>query len=129
VSVPGRARRGASWTALFLTLGTLLCCALPLLLVTLGLGSVVVAMTASAPWLVTLSQHKTWIFSVSALALALAGWALYRPGRSCPADPELARACAAADRWSRRVWWAAVLLWCGAAFVAYLLLPLRLAFE
>ncbi|MBW3549341.1 MAG: hypothetical protein KY442_00565 [Proteobacteria bacterium] len=122
-------KQGLSAVTLLFSLGTLLCCALPLLLVTLGMGSVVAAMTSTAPWLVTLSQYKGWMFAGSALTLALAGWALYRAGRSCPGDPVLAAACARADRWSRRVWLGSVLIWVGAAFVAFLWLPLRLAFS
>ena len=107
------------------SLGTLLCCALPLLLVTAGLGSAVAALTSTAPWLVTLSHYKAWTFAVSAAALVLAGWALYRPGRSCPTDPVLAQGCARTDRWSRRMWWGSIVIWAGAAFVAYLWLPLQ----
>ncbi|MEG3190960.1 hypothetical protein [Lysobacter sp. D1-1-M9] len=122
-----RHKQGLSALTLLFSLGTLLCCALPLLLVALGLGSAVAVMTSSAPWLVTLSQYKEWTFAGSALVLALAGWALYRPARSCPTDPVLASACARADRWSRRVWLGSVLIWAGAGFVAFLWLPLRLA--
>lgn len=43
---------------LFLSTGTLLCCALPILLVSLSLGAAVAATIDTAPWLVTLSQHK-----------------------------------------------------------------------
>lgn len=118
-----------SVVALLFSLSTLLCCALPLLLVTLGLGSVVAALTSSAPWLVTLSHYKASTFAASALVLAIGGYALYRPGRSCPADPELAQACRRADRWSRCIWWGAVVLWSFAAFVAYAWLPLRQLFS
>ena len=121
---PTRRRQGLSSLALVFSLGTLLCCALPLLLVTVGFGSAVAALTSTAPWLVTFSHYKVWTFAVSAAALVLAGWALYRPGRSCPTDPVLAQACARADRWSRRVWWGSIVIWAGAAFVAYLWLPL-----
>ena len=69
-------------TVTFLTLltstGTLVCCALPIMLVTLGLGSAVVGLTGAFPWLVTLSRHKAWVFAVSALLLAIGGWMLYR---------------------------------------------------
>lgn len=123
-----RGKQGLSAVTLLFSLGTLLCCALPLLLVTLGMGSVVAAMTSSAPWLVTLSQYRVWMFAGSALMLALAGWALYRSGRSCPSDPVLAAVCARADRWSRWVWLGSSLIWAVAAFVAFLWLPLRLAF-
>lgn len=124
---PGR-NRSVSSIALLFSMSTLLCCALPLLLVTIGLGSVVAAVTSNAPWLVTLSHYKVWVFAVSASILGLAGYSLYRPGRSCPADPMLAAACLRADRWSRRVWWTALLVWSVASFTAFVWLPLQQRF-
>lgn len=105
--------------------GTLLCCVLPLLLVTLGMGATVAALVSAAPWLVSLSHYKAWMFVVSAAGLLVAGLFLYRPGRACPADPALARLCARADRWNRRIHGAAAALWLIGAFAAYLLLPLQ----
>lgn len=111
--------------ALVLASGTLLCCALPILLVTLGMGATVGALVSAAPWLVALSQHKGWMFAISAAGLVAAGFFLYRPGRTCPTEPRLARLCAIADRWNRRVLALAGVLWVVGAFSAYLLLPLR----
>lgn len=110
---------------LFLSTGTLLCCAQPILLVSLGLGAAVAAMIDTAPWLVTLSQHKAWMFAGTGLLLVAGGGFIYRPGRACPTDPELAHACAMADRWNRRVWWFALSIWVIGTFMAYLWLPLR----
>lgn len=109
--------------ALFTTTGTLVCCAIPIALVTLGLGSVVVGMTNAAPWLISLTEHKSWVFGGSAFLLLIAGWTLYRSGRTCPTDPELARKCATMDRWNRRVYWTSVVLWIVGFVAAYLALP------
>ncbi len=126
----GRLKEGAvAFLTLFASAGTLICCALPVILVTLGLGTVVVGLTTTFPWLVTLSGYKEWVFIVSALLLATAGWALYRRGRSCPADPQKARLCSRLDRWNRRVYWAAVALWVIGFLFAYLLLPVTLFLE
>lgn len=111
--------------ALLLAGGTLVCCALPILLVTLGMGATVAAWVSAAPWLVTLSQYKGWMFAASGAALLGAAYVLYRPGRACPADPRLARLCAVADRWNQRVLALAGALWVLGAFAAYLWLPLR----
>ena len=116
--------RRLTWLALFATTGTLVCCALPIVLVTLGLGAAVAALTSAFPFLITLSQHKVWVFAVSALLLLAAGWALHRPGRACPTDPELGRACDRAMVWNRRIYWTAVVLWGVGFFAAYLALPL-----
>lgn len=121
---PGRV---PALVALFLSTGTLVCCALPILLVTLGLGALVAGAIDAAPWLVTLSQHKAWLFAGTAVVLATAGWLVYRAGRECPADPALAEACRVADRWNRRALWAAATVWAVGAFTAYAFLPLRQA--
>ncbi|MCZ6852739.1 MAG: hypothetical protein O7G86_02365 [Gammaproteobacteria bacterium] len=94
--------RNWGWVLLFTTSGTLLCCAIPIVLVSVGFGAVVASMATNLPWLITLSLYKGWMFSISGLLIALAAWAIYRPGRECPADPELAAACEQADIWNRR---------------------------
>lgn len=117
-----------SFATLLFSGGTLLCCALPILLVSLGLGAGVVYLTNTFPWLVVLSRHKIWTFAISGAFLLLTAWVIYRPGRSCPADPELARLCMKADRWNRRVLWLTVGVYGVGFFAAYLWLPLRQAF-
>jgi len=117
---------GLSWLTLFASGGTLICCALPIILVTLGLGATVAAFTSSFPLLVTIAQHKIWVFAGSGALLLLSGWLMYRPGRACPADPELGRLCDKTQVWNRRIYWTSVTLW-GIGFVAaYLALPLRI---
>jgi magnesium-transporting ATPase (P-type) len=123
---PGIKQAGLAWLTLFASTGTFVCCALPMALVTLGMGATVAALTSGFPLLVTLSQHKLWIFAISGALLALSGWLLFRPGRSCPADPALGRLCDRAQMWNRRVYWASVAVWGIGFFAAYLALPLRL---
>ncbi len=112
------------WLLLFTSTTTLLCCALPIMLVALGFGAVSAAMFSNFPFLVTLAHHKLWLFSGSALLLALAAWALYRPGRACPTDPVLVAQCESADRWNRRLFIIAAGLWVVGFTAAYLSLPL-----
>lgn len=118
--------RVITFFTLFSTTGTLVCCALPIILVTLGLGATVVAMTSAFPFLITLTQYKIWIFAFSALMLAVSGWMTYRPTRTCPSDEVLGRACATARKWNRRIYWMAVIIWSVGFFSAYLLLPIRI---
>ena len=115
-----------TWLTLFASTGTLICCALPIILVSFGFGATVAALTSSFPLLITLSLHKTWIFAFSGAMLALSGWLLYRPGRSCPTDPELARMCERARTWNRRIYWTSVIIWGLGFFAAYIALPLRI---
>jgi len=108
------------WIILFASTGTLLCCALPILLVSLGMGAVVAAMASNMPLLITLSLHKAWVFTGSGLLLLLGGWFLFRPGRACPIDPELAELCAKAYAWNFRLYWISVFIWCTGLFFAYI---------
>ncbi len=120
-----RREAGVSWLTLLASTGTLVCCALPIMLVTLGLGAAVVSLTSALPFLIVLSQHKVWVFAFSALMLAITAWTLYRAGRVCPADTATGELCRRAQRWNRRIFWSAVVIWVVGFSAAYLALPLR----
>ena len=120
---------GVTFFTLFTSTGTLICCALPIMLVTLGLGAAMAGLTSTFPWMVTLSQHKAWVFAGSGLLLALSGWMVYRPGRTCPADPKLAKLCTTMDKWNRRIVLSSATIWVIGFFTAYLALPLRIWIE
>jgi len=122
---PVAGERNITLITLFTSTGTLVCCAMPIIFVTLGLGSVVVSMTSAFPFLITLAKHKVWVFAASALMLAISGWLMYRPGRHCPSDPVLARKCATVQKWNQRIYWTSVVIWCVGFFAAFLALPLR----
>jgi hypothetical protein len=114
-----------SWLALLASSGTLLCCALPILLVSLGFGAVVATLTTSLPILVTLAEYEAWMFSVSALLLGITAWTLWIRPQQCPSDPHLAARCAQAGVWNRRVFWMAGVVWMVGLTATYLLLPIR----
>ncbi len=111
------------WLILFASTTTLVCCALPIILVTVGLGAVSAALFSNLPFLVDLVRLKIWFFSGSFMLLALAAWALYRPGRTCPTDPVLAQKCAAADRWNKRLVSGSASVWAVCFAAAYLAIP------
>src|SRR5947209_9385039 len=84
-----------SYLSLFTSLGTLLCCALPSLLVLLGLGATVASVLSEAPWLVAMSHHKDWVFFVAGALIsgnfvyvyAIAPKLQAKNGACDPADP------------------------------------------
>ncbi len=105
-------------------MATLLCCAVPALLVLLGFGTTVAALVSAAPWIVVLSRNKAWVFV--AAGLLILGSRLYVrfvvskvvvDGASCP--PALSRA-------TRAAWWTSVVVYSVGLFIAYLLGPLFL---
>src|SRR3984893_8240635 len=68
-----RAKRAAllNYFSLFSSFSTLICCALPSVLVLLGMGTTVASLLSAAPWLVSLSRHKIWTFSIAGALIAM----------------------------------------------------------
>lgn len=85
---------------------TLLCCALPALLVSIGAGAAVVSVVTVVPQLVWLSEHKLLLFALAGFMLVLSGISSYRNRNApCPADPVKARSCLRLRRWSVRIFY------------------------
>lgn len=113
--------------SLFASASTLVCCALPALLVTLGLGAALAGLVSAAPWLVALSRWKAWLFAGSGLLLLAALLSHRRAVRlPCPADPAKAAACARLRRLSAGVLGLSALLWATGFFFAFLAADLLL---
>ena len=84
----------SSLASLFATSGTLVCCAIPALLVALGAGAALSSLVAVFPQVVWLSEHKEPVFIVAGLMLAGSGVLQWRNRSApCPADPALRDAC------------------------------------
>jgi hypothetical protein len=116
-----------SYFSLFTSLSTLLCCALPSLLVLFGLGASVASFLSFMPWLVALSRHKVWTFSISGALIVLSFANMYyvvprlKPSEACdPADS----ACRDAGRASRILLWVSAAVYTIGFFVAYALGPI-----
>ena len=107
--------------SLFVSGTTLICCALPALLITLGLGAVMAGLITAIPGLVWFSEHKIPVFIISGLILVSAGMArVSSSSRACPADKEKARACGNLKKISGVIYWASVTLYMLALFFAFL---------
>jgi mercuric ion transport protein len=123
-----------SYLSLFTSMGTLLCCALPSLLVLFGLGATVASVLSEAPWLVMMSHHKHWVFLMAGLLISsnfiyLHAVAPKLQARSGACDPNDPAACRTASRFSRIVLWCSVVLYLIGCFTAYLLGPILNHFD
>lgn len=79
---------------LFGSASTLVCCALPALLVSLGAGAVMIGLVSAVPQLVWLSEHKVALFLIAGLLLAGSSLSTYMARNApCPIDPNQAKAC------------------------------------
>lgn len=80
--------------SLFTSVGTLLCCALPALLVTLGLGAALAGFVSTVPWITAVSEYKVLVFAIAGVLLTLSLFLQWRARQApCPADPKMARVC------------------------------------
>lgn len=80
--------------SLFTSIGTLLCCALPALLVTMGMGAALAGLVGSAPWITAISVHKETLFAVAGILIVSAAVLQWRARLApCPADRAKAKAC------------------------------------
>jgi hypothetical protein len=117
-----KANVGVAFGTLLATTGTLLCCVLPAVLVSLGAGAALVGLVSAFPQLVWMSEHKALMFGVAALLLAVSGFAIWRARRlPCPADPAAARSCTRLRRVSAVVYGLSALCFLVGALFAFVL--------
>lgn len=86
-----------SCAALITSASTLVCCALPALLISVGAGASMASLVSAVPQLIWLSTHKLLVFGLAGACLAVAGVLRLAPV-ACPVDVELARHCGRAKR-------------------------------
>jgi mercuric ion transport protein len=128
---PVRRRKTLDWfwpyLALFTSLATIVCCALPLALVMLGLGASWAALISDAPWLVPLSQHKNLVFAIAGTLIVgnltyvyLVAPRLKARAAACSIE-QGPNACDVAGRVSRVTLWISAAIWLTGFSIAYLL--------
>ena len=94
-----------AWLSIFTSASTLLCCALPALLVALGAGAALASLVGVFPQIVWVSEHETLVFVTAGVMLAVAGYLQYRARfLPCPVDPLLAAACTRQRRVSNAIY-------------------------
>ena len=90
--------------SLFTSMGTLLCCALPALLVSLGLGATMISLTSTVPQIIWISEHKIYVFTMAFVLLFINSvWIYLNRNAPCPIDPKLREACISGRRFSKYV--------------------------
>lgn len=95
----------SSLLSLFASSSTLVCCALPALLVALGAGAALSSLVSVFPQVVWLSEHKAGVFVFAGVAMAASGALQWRNRNApCPTDPALRRACLQTRKVSRRAY-------------------------
>lgn len=112
--------RWSAFLSLFTSTGTLLCCALPALLVALGAGAALSTLVAVVPGLVWVSEYKEAVFGAAGVMLVISGWLQWR-GRfaACPTDPLQRQACLRTRQAASRIYMASVLVYAIGGWFAF----------
>ena len=120
-----------SIASLFTSASTLICCALPIFLVTIGLGAVMAGITANAPWLITFSKYKLITFIVAGGLIGTSFWFAYgkKDQAACEIDEHgKETACNTASRWSKVILWISAGLYVIGFTASYLYVPITQLF-
>lgn len=111
-----------NYLTLFSSMSTLLCCALPSLLVSLGMGAALAGLVSDYPQLVWLSEHKVLLFSISGLLLAGNGFLLWKNRNApCPIVLKQREACLSGRKYSKIVYWVSVAIFLTGVTFAFIL--------
>lgn len=114
----------SSYLALFTSTGTLVCCALPSAIAALAGGAALASFVSTFPWLVTLSQHKEWIFLGAGLMILLSGLLVYRPKGKVACSITGGEGCEVAGRFTKITFWTSAGIYATGVFFAYALVPI-----
>ena len=107
--------------ALLSSFGTLLCCAIPALLVSLGAGAALASIVSTVPQLVWISEHKIPLFIFAGLMLLVSGVSAYwNRNAPCPVDPVQARSCRRMRRASACVFLISLAIYATGFYFAFL---------
>jgi mercuric ion transport protein len=112
--------------SLFTSLSTLICCALPTLFVTLGLGAVVASGLSAFPFLITMSRNKHWFFLGAFLAIGINFYYIYgQKKKVCKVSTEEPESpCETASRWNKIILWCSLGILIIGFFYSYLAFPI-----
>ena len=106
--------------ALLGSLGTLICCAIPALLVSLGAGATMASLVTNLPQLVWLSEHKVSLFTFAAIMLVMSGVTMSdNRGIPCPTDPQKAKSCIRVRRLSAAIFFVSLAIYAVGFFFAF----------
>lgn len=108
--------------SLFGSLSTLLCCALPVTLVSLGLGATFASLTSTLPQIIWLTEYKDLLFIGTGSALATSYFIMKNSeNKACPIDPRQRELCQSSKTISQKVYWTSLIMFCLGFGFSYIL--------
>ena len=110
-----------SFITLFASLSTVICCALPITLVTVGMGASLAGLLSFFPSLIVISKYKNEIFILAA-SLLIFSFYIYWIGRKnpCPVDKRQAKLCSKLRFINRILLFASLVIYVTGFFFAFI---------
>jgi hypothetical protein len=111
-----------AFLSLFTSTGTLICCALPALLVAMGAGAALSTLISVMPGLVWVSEYKELVFGLAGVMLTVSGWLQWQSRFvPCPVDSTQRDACLRTRKTSARIYLASLAIYVVGGFFAFVL--------
>lgn len=115
-------KKAINFFALFGSLSTLLCCALPVTLVSIGMGATFASLTSTFPQIIWLGQYKGTLFILTGILLVLSFLLMKKSETmACPVDSDLQEACSTSKQWSKPLYWVTVIIYIIGLLFSYVL--------
>tara|TARA_B100001059_G_scaffold58535_1_gene53818 strand:- start:324 stop:752 length:429 start_codon:yes stop_codon:yes gene_type:complete len=112
--------------SLFASSGTIICCALPSLLVTVGAGASLSSFLGAFPEIIWISQYKEYVFLFAFILITIAGIVQWKARNlPCPINQQLAEQCKRSRRLSFYIYLFSIILF-SIGFTFTFILPMFL---
>lgn len=98
--------------SLFGSMSTLLCCALPVTLVSLGMGASFAALTSNVPQLIWLVERKNALFIITGFLLVLSYYLIRKSQNlACPVDMDQREVCQSSRNYTKIIYFISLALY------------------
>jgi TRAP-type C4-dicarboxylate transport system permease small subunit len=106
---------------LFSSTSTLICCAFPALMISIGAGSTMAFLSAHIPGFIWLSQNKVYLFIFAGFMLAFGAVLQVKTrNRECPLDGSQAASCQASKSWGKYIYFISLIIYSIGGFFAFI---------
>jgi len=107
--------------SLFGSMSTLLCCALPVTLVSIGMGASFASLTASFPQIIWLTERKELLFIMTAILLIVSFFMMRNAqNMPCPIDPDQRAYCERSKKVSKVVFYITIAIYLTGLIFSYI---------
>ena len=111
-----------TFLSLFGSLSTLLCCALPVTLVSIGMGATFASISSMFPQIYWITAKKDFLFILTGVLLVISFFLMKKTqNEPCPIDKNQAEVCKNAKNYSKKIFWMTVCIYIIGLLFSYII--------